>query len=124
MAKVSKDREERAVKKRNTTWTRNQIAIQESYLTLAAKLQRAPTIAEVVKESGLSHVTVEKHIQAIVFEPTKTLERIFTPNVTKALLEAAEDKNIKAIELWYKIFENWREKVEVKHDVITVTIED
>lgn len=116
LKKVTKNNKIPVAKKRNRTWTQNHIAIQDGYMELVKQNQRAPTLAQISAHSKLSMLTIQKHIRELKFEPVKMVERVLTPQVTLALFKAALKENIRAIELWYKLFEGYSERIQVETD--------
>jgi len=111
-------------KDRNKTWTENHLAIKNAYLDLVKENKKAPTIREVAAKSGLSNLTIQRHINELKFEPSMMVERVLTKEVVLSLFQATQKKSVRAIEAWFRVIEGHSDKIEVKHQVITVSVQE
>jgi len=50
--------------------------------------------------------------------------RLLTPDIIVAIANSAKKGSSASQKLWMQIVEGWAERQEVKHEVITVTIDD
>ena len=101
---------------KNITWDYNHSIIRDSYVKLIKELERKPTYAEVSKDCNLSHVTIEKHIKSLKFNPAKHPLRILTEDVIMSIAGSAMDGSHGSQKLWMQIIEGWSERQVIKHE--------
>ena len=101
---------------KNITWDYNHSIIRDSYVKLIKELERKPTYAEVSKDCNLSHVTIEKHIKSLKFNPAKHPLRILTEDVIMSIAGSAIDGSHGSQKLWMQIIEGWSERTVLEHE--------
>jgi len=102
--------------RKNITWELNHQIIRDSYVKLIKELERKPTYAEVSKDCNLSHVTIEKHIKSLKFNPSKHPLRILTDDVILSIIGSARDGSSASQKLYMQICEGWTEKQIMEHE--------
>lgn len=108
---------------RNITWQGNHIAIREAFIRVLQEKKRAPQITELCRETGLSDVTIKKHISTLDLPKFTDKARVLTEDIIMAIFRSATMGNTASQKLWMQIVENWTEKSEMKHDGGVVVIE-
>jgi len=94
---------------KNITWEVNHRIISDSYLKLIKKLGRKPTYEEVVRDTGISRATLQKHIAELKFEPQKHPLRILTDEVILSIYKSAIKGSSASQKLWFMLMEGWNE---------------
>ena len=102
--------------RKNITWELNHQIIRDSYVKLIKDLGRKPTYAEVSKDCKLSHVTIEKHIKSLKFNPAKHPLRILTEDVMMSIANSAMEGSHGSQKLWMQILEGWSERTVLEHE--------
>jgi len=96
--------------KRRTDYENSQISISKAFEKLVEKEERIPTYEELAKATGLTKKTVYRHFKDYDFNVYKDKFRGLTEKIVMKAAQLAKKGNVKAIELYLKVIENWSEK--------------
>lgn len=102
--------------KRAKHWELNHRKIRDAYIQLIKEKQGMPTMSEISTITGLSHSTVQRHLDDLHFEPLKHPLRILTPDVILAIANSARKGSAMSQKLWMQLMEGWVEH----HDITTM----
>lgn len=116
MAKNLKNKLEKVGKKKNKTWNSNHEIIESAFLKLmnANKFQKFPTTKQLIKETGLSDVTIDKHLKDLSYDKFRPQFSILIPTVlTRFAAQCLQQPKAPEIKLFMQLI-GWRETNEIR----------
>lgn len=96
----------------------NQHKIIAAYKDMAKEGVVLPSYEQIAERSGLSLSTVKRHFANLNFDYICKRERVYTPEVVKAIRDSALDGKARAQKLYAQIMEGYIEKKDHKQEIV------
>jgi hypothetical protein len=109
------------IESRNEQWEKNHELILNTYWQLRSQNpMKRPTNSEIARISGLSRVTVIKHMQSLTLTDESMNEhKKYRDDVIYGLALKAQEGDAAAAKLYFEIVYGWTPKTEIKKEIIT-----
>jgi len=99
---------------RRIDWDKNNDIIRAKLVTLIKDRQKFPSYALLSKETGLSYITIRRHMKEMKFEPSKNLLRLMGDEVIMNTVELSKTQAA-AAKFFFQLMEDWQEKSKFDH---------
>lgn len=105
---------------KNVTWETNHMLIENAYWEYLNKNNKIPSFQKIADMTGLSRITVDKHLRGATLDMLKPYFKPMTTRVIKKLgLTAEETGRAAETKLYLQVIEGFTETSKTEHKIDT-----